>query len=102
MQGEHHFLLGHLDPDRQAQVMIVTKRHVETPFDLNDDEWAAMGPMLTSAKAYLSPFNPAGYTVGWNVGAAGGQTVMHAHLHVVARFADEPKAGLGIHGLRRG
>ena len=33
---------------------------------------------------------PDGYTIGWNVGAAGGQEVMHAHLHVVARFADEP------------
>ena len=39
---------------------------------------------------------PHGYNVGWNCGTVGGQTVMHAHMHVIPRFAQEPYAGRGI------
>ncbi|MBT6905700.1 MAG: HIT domain-containing protein, partial [Gemmatimonadetes bacterium] len=43
-----------------------------------------------------------GYTIGWNCGATGGQTVFHMHRHVIPRFADEPYTGQGIrHWLKR-
>jgi diadenosine tetraphosphate (Ap4A) HIT family hydrolase len=58
--------------------------------------------MLATAKAYLAPADPDGFTVGWNVGAAGGQHVFHAHLHVIARFTGEPNAGKGIRAVIRG
>ena len=68
--------------------------------------FAADGIHLSSAgamalahflKAQLDArWRPDGYNVGWNCGAAGGQTVMHAHLHVIPRFAREPLAGQGI------
>ncbi len=49
------------------------------------------------ARAYLDAvLAPDGYNAGWNVGAVGGQHVMHAHLHVIPRFRDEPLAGRGI------
>ena len=49
-----------------------------------------------SARTHLSAANPDGYTIGWNVGPVAGQEVMHAHLHVIARFYDEPLAGQGL------
>jgi histidine triad (HIT) family protein len=39
---------------------------------------------------------PAGYNLGWNVFQTGGQNVAHAHLHLLARYDDEPLAGKGI------
>lgn len=39
---------------------------------------------------------PDGFNVGWNCFAAGGQSIPHAHLHVIPRFRDEPFAGKGI------
>jgi hypothetical protein len=39
----------------------------------------------------------AGYNLGVNVGAAAGQTVDHAHLHVIPRYAGdvaEPRGGI--------
>jgi histidine triad (HIT) family protein len=41
-------------------------------------------------------YHPDGYNVGWNCGAVGGQIAMHAHLHVIPRFRQEPYAGRGI------
>ena len=40
---------------------------------------------------------PDGYNVGFNVGEAAGQTVMHLHLHVIPRFdgdIDDPRGGI--------
>ena len=40
---------------------------------------------------------PDGYNVGFNAGAAAGQTVMHLHVHVIPRFVgdmDDPRGGV--------
>lgn len=77
--------------------MAITKRHVETPFELNDSEWGRLRELLPEFKAILDKNEPAqGYNIGWNVYPAGGQNVNHAHLHVIARYDDEPLAGKGI------
>lgn len=91
------FFLASADPVLQHAGMIIPFRHAATPFDLDEVEWRDTFDLLEEAKAYLSKALPNGYTIGWNVGATGGQVVDHAHLHVIARFADEPLAG---HGLR--
>jgi len=42
-------------------------------------------------------YRPDGFNLGVNVGAAGGQTVGHAHLHVMPRFegdVDDPRGGV--------
>ena len=98
---DRFYLLGSIESDRPAQAMIVPFRHIETPFDLDAEDWAELGAALMQAKSLLAAFDPAGWTIGWNVGAVAGQEVFHAHLHVIARFKDEPTAGRGIHALFR-
>jgi diadenosine tetraphosphate (Ap4A) HIT family hydrolase len=40
---------------------------------------------------------PQGYNLGVNVGVAAGQTIAHAHLHVIPRYAgDVPQPRGGI------
>jgi diadenosine tetraphosphate (Ap4A) HIT family hydrolase len=69
-------------------------------FDLTAEESAATLALLRDVKAWMDDaYRPDGYTVGWNCGSVGGQEVMHAHLHVIPRFADEPYAGHGIRFL---
>lgn len=90
------------DPVLQCSVMIIPVRHVGTPFDLTMDEWFATHKLMTRAKLILDRNGPEGYSVGWNVHPTGGQSIPHAHLHVIARFADEPLAGQGIrHALKQ-
>jgi diadenosine tetraphosphate (Ap4A) HIT family hydrolase len=44
--------------------------------------------------------HPDGYNIGFNVGTAAGQTVMHCHCHVIPRYAgDVPDAQGGIRGV---
>jgi len=77
--------------------VIIPKAHKVTVFDLNAAEWAAIKELLDQVKVYLDEkYSPDGYSVGWNCGAVGGQTVFHAHLHIIPRYADEPYAGRGI------
>ena len=76
---------------------IIPKVHRETPFDLTQEEWHSTYDLLHEVKTLLDEQHaPDGYTIGWNCGATGGQTVFHVHLHVIPRFADEPYAGRGI------
>ncbi len=77
--------------------VIVPLAHRLGPFELSREEWEAVHDLLVSAKHVIDDrWMPDGYTIGWNVGVAGGQAVPHAHLHVIPRFADEPCAGHGI------
>lgn len=94
-ENRTHFLIDKPHPTNPA-VLVVTRRHVESPFELTAEEWADLGAMVEEARAYLARFNPTGFTLGWNVGEAGGQHVFHAHMHVICRFDDEPQAGRGL------
>jgi diadenosine tetraphosphate (Ap4A) HIT family hydrolase len=91
------------EPIPAGSGMIVPWAHRETVFDLTPAEWAATCDLLRQVKAHLDErYAPDGYNVGWNSGAAGGQHVFHAHMHVIPRYADEPLAGKGIrHWLKQ-
>lgn len=77
--------------------MAITKRHIETPFELNKEEWLGLHKLLGKMKKLVDDKEaPDGYNIGWNVYKTGGQNVAHAHLHLLARYKDEPLAGKGI------
>jgi diadenosine tetraphosphate (Ap4A) HIT family hydrolase len=93
------FLQQH-DATPRGAGFIIPVRHAETVFDLTPEESAATQVLLRDVKAWMeATYQPDGYTVGWNCGVVGGQEIMHAHLHVIPRFADEPYAGRGIRYL---
>lgn len=96
--NEHCYLLAYKGEPHQVGMMAIPFRHVETPFDLSADEWTALQPLVQRAREILTEHNPDGFNLGWNVGRVGGQEVFHAHLHIFARFEDEPFAG---HGIRK-
>jgi diadenosine tetraphosphate (Ap4A) HIT family hydrolase len=97
LENELCIFLKSIDPVLTAAGLIVPRRHAETVFDLSVLEWQATYDLLQQAKALIhNKYQPDGFNVGWNVGYAGGQDVFHAHLHVIARFADEPLAGKGL------
>ena len=77
--------------------VIIPKSEVGSPFDLTDKEWNDSRELLLKVKTYIDKtYKPDGYNIGWNVGAVAGQSVAHAHMHIIPRYADEPLAGKGI------
>ncbi len=90
------YFVESIDPVIKHAGMIITYRHVLTPFELSDEEWLSMKNLLREVKEILDKYNPSGYNIGWNIGDDAGQNVNHVHLHVIARFSDEPLRGKGI------
>jgi histidine triad (HIT) family protein len=80
--------------------VIVPIVHRSTVFDLTEAEIVATFRLLNVVKDWMEEqFQPAGYNIGWNCGATGGQEIFHAHMHVIPRFRQEPLAGQGIRAL---
>jgi diadenosine tetraphosphate (Ap4A) HIT family hydrolase len=85
-------------PVSLGHALIVSRRHVESFFDLNACEMAAILSLLHRAKERLEERNrPNGYNIGVNIGSAAGQTVMHVHVHLIPRHTGdvaEPEGGV--------
>ncbi len=90
-------------PVSPGHVLIIPRRHVSFWFDLTSEEHAAVSELIGRAKEYLDPmYSPAGYNIGVNCGEAAGQTIMHAHLHLIPRYAgDVPNPRGGIRAVIR-
>lgn len=96
-EGEHCVAIDARDRVLSGAAMIIPRAHRATPFDLTAEEWAETHRLVVETKAILdAAHRPDGYNLGWNCGQVAGQTVLHAHLHVMPRWADEPLAGHGI------
>jgi histidine triad (HIT) family protein len=80
--------------------VIIPVAHRPTCFDLTEAEILATFRLLARVRAWMDATHaPDGYNVGWNCYPVGGQSLMHAHLHVIPRFRQEPLAGQGIRAL---
>lgn len=76
-------------PVTQGHLLVVPLRHVESLGDMTEQERADMWGV---AHRHSGQFN-----VGMNNGSAAGQTVMHAHLHIIPRSSgdcDDPRGGV--------
>lgn len=85
-------------PVSPGHTLIITKRHVASFFGVTDLERADLLSLLAAARDNLDcQFQPAGYNIGINDGAAAGQTVPHLHLHLIPRYEgdrDDPRGGV--------
>ena len=94
-------LLASNDDALPDSAIIVPKRHAVTPLDLTVAEWMETQELLRQAAEWLTCERRAGgFTLGWNCTPVGGQSVPHAHMHVIARHESEGLTrGRGIRGM---
>ena len=85
-------------PISNGHSLIIPKRHVQSIFELNEDEISDVFLALKKAKNEIhTNLKPDGFNVGINDGVAAGQTVMHLHIHLIPRFLgdiDDPRGGV--------
>ena len=77
---------------------MIPLKHVASLFELSAAEQGDLWQLVAAVREQLQrEFNPDGFNVGLNDGTAAGQTVMHAHIHVVPRYVGDvadPRGGV--------
>ena len=85
-------------PVSPGHSLIMPFRHCANFFDLTSDEVNACMALAAEQQQSLDQkFNPDGYNLGVNVGQAGGQSILHVHIHLIPRYlGDSAKPQGGI------
>ncbi|KZY86773.1 hypothetical protein A3752_04065 [Oleiphilus sp. HI0081] len=85
-------------PVSKGHCLIIPKRHVETWFDMTKEEQQEAFELIEKVKTMLDEkYSPDGYNIGMNCGETAGQTITHAHIHVIPRYKgdmDNPRGGV--------
>ena len=85
-------------PVSKGHTLVVPRRHVASLWDMTADEYTDAFTLVRQAKDMLQKqFKPAGFNVGVNCGEAAGQSVLHAHIHIIPRYTGDvpnPRGGV--------
>lgn len=92
------FAIDDAFPVSAGHALVVPRRLIATWWEASRDERHDLMDLVDEVKALLDErHRPDGYNVGFNAGAAAGQTVEHLHLHVIPRYAGDvadPRGGI--------
>jgi diadenosine tetraphosphate (Ap4A) HIT family hydrolase len=85
-------------PVSPGHALILPRRHVVTVWDLEPEEFDECFRLVLAVKPVLEQrLSPHGFNVGINCGEAAGQSVWHAHIHVIPRYrGDTPNPRGGV------
>ena len=90
---EDDLVLGIRDiaPRSPTHILLMPKRHIASALDLTDDDAPLVGRLFAVAAdlARSESIAGAGYRLVSNVGAWGGQSVDHLHIHLMGGRAFE-------------
>ncbi len=100
-QNTHAIAVFDSYPVSPGHALILPRRHVVTIWDLEPEEYSDCFTLVRHARTAIeSRFSPDGFNVGANCGAAAGQSVWHAHIHVIPRYqGDVPNPRGGVRGV---
>ena len=82
-------------PVSKGHALILPKRIVADIFDLNDDEYNSCFELVKKVRTILlKKFQPDGFNIGVNSGQTAGQTIFHAHIHLIPRYKNDVSNGV--------
>ena len=85
-------------PVTRGHLLIIPLRHEKNFFAATPEELEAIWELVAQATELLDrQYHPDGYNLGVNVGEAAGQTIAHAHLHLIPRYrgdVENPRGGV--------
>jgi diadenosine tetraphosphate (Ap4A) HIT family hydrolase len=100
IRRDNEFALAFADafPVAEGHTLVIPRRHVASLFDLPAEEQAAVWRLVGLARdRLLAELSPDGFTIGVNDGVTAGQTVEHAHVHIIPRRrgdVPDPRGGI--------
>src|SRR5262249_19616646 len=88
-------------PVSKGHTLVIPKRHVALLWEMTTEEYADAFALVRQVKDILQEqFNPQGFNVGVNCAEAAGQTVFHAHIHLIPRYTgDVPNPRGGVRNI---
>jgi ATP adenylyltransferase len=97
--NELAFAMRDTYPVTTLHTLVVSRRHVETYFDLHDPERRAINMLLDQIRRDTSAADKtiSGFNIGMNCGETAGQTIMHCHVHLIPRRkgdVEQPRGGV--------
>ncbi len=96
--NEHAVAFEDSFPVTPGHTLVISRQHVESLFALTRDARSAMWALVDSVhEKIVAELAPDGFNIGVNIHDAGGQTVPHAHVHVIPRYdgdVDDPRGGV--------
>jgi diadenosine tetraphosphate (Ap4A) HIT family hydrolase len=99
IETEHALALPDAFPVADGHTLIVPRKHVSSIYELTAPEqtaiWRLVGQVREQLLASMSPVD--GFNIGFNDGLSAGQTVMHAHVHIIPRRTGDvpdPRGGI--------
>jgi diadenosine tetraphosphate (Ap4A) HIT family hydrolase len=74
-------------PVTEGHCLIIPRRHAATYFDMNSQEVEAATRLLHRSRERLQQQDAtvSGFNIGMNSGKSAGQSVFHAHIHLIPR-----------------
>lgn len=86
-QNELCLTLSDNFPVTPGHCLIVPRRHAVTYFDMNPEEVTAANRLLHRSRERLQAADAtiSGFNLGTNAGKSAGQSVFHAHIHLIPR-----------------
>lgn len=97
-QSRHALAIRDRYPVSGGHTLVIPKAHAATIFDQGAEIQADVWRLVARVRNELqSELKPDGFNVGLNDGRAAGQTVEHAHVHVIPRShedVEDPKGGI--------
>jgi diadenosine tetraphosphate (Ap4A) HIT family hydrolase len=98
IEAEHAVAVPDEFPVTEGHTLVVPRKHVTTIYELAAAEQQGIWKLVAEVRErLLTGLRPDGFNVGFNDGLAAGQTVEHAHVHVIPRRAGDvpdPRGGI--------
>ena len=100
MLAETELSLAFLDtyPVSSGHALVIPRRHVALLWEMTAEEYGDAFALVRLIKDLIQDqFKPHGFNIGVNCGKAAGQSIFHAHIHVIPRYAGDvpnPKGGV--------
>jgi diadenosine tetraphosphate (Ap4A) HIT family hydrolase len=98
IENEHAIAFADAYPVTDGHTLVIPRKHVASIYELNADEQSAVWVLVAQVRErLLTGLKPDAFNIGVNDGLAAGQTIEHAHVHIIPRRkgdAPDPRGGI--------
>jgi diadenosine tetraphosphate (Ap4A) HIT family hydrolase len=81
------YVIEDLYPVTQGHLLVIPFRHTLDYFSMTDEERLDAQKVLIALRKQITQYDSSveGFNIGINCGRAAGQSVLHAHIHLIPR-----------------